>query len=313
MSYVKSTNQEYPLKCDLSLEFFQSANIEVLDIIPSKNKFIVKTLKGDKLLKKIDYKQQKLQEKIKLFDELFNWKGSVYGIINVQDKRECDYRNQEDILMVVKALANFHGVGYKFYHNYKEFRSINLLIKLKSIKTEIQFLEKMVTDLTEKKAFDKVFLENSGHYLNKMDLVIKGIEKYEYCSLLNSCDEDTICVGEFSQHDIFLDDKESCFTNFNNSSINLKVKDLCDFIGKVEKVYDNNLEITKVVLKEYENIAKLKDEEIELTMRLIEFPFEFYELIKNYYIARKNWEEENFINRLNKIVEKDEKRHLDVL
>ena len=153
MSYI---NGDYPMGFDLSLDFFESAKMDVLDIIPSRNKFIIKTSEGDKILKKINKKKPEFEEKA--YEKIFPWKGDIYCITDLQWDRQCDYRNIEDIIMVVRALANFHEAGKTYgFGNLKSYNE-NLIFELKKKKNNLEFFQKMVADFEQKTGFDEIFL-----------------------------------------------------------------------------------------------------------------------------------------------------------
>ena len=304
MNYV---NGEYPVGFDLSLDFFSSAKMDVLDIIPSKNKFIIKTTAGDKLLKKLNYKKPEFE--VKAYEKLITWKGEIYCITDLQWDRLCDYRNIEDVAMAVKALANFHEAGKTYGFGSIKSYNENLIYGLKNMKNNLDFFGKIAMDIEYKNGFDEIFLKNISNYLGKMEVSIANIED----KLVEDTQGATLCINNFSQYNIFIKDKEAFFTDFDKLKVDLRCCDLWDFINKALKHQNNDLELVNIILEEYENTSRLRSEEIQIIIGLLLFPIEFYELIKAYYTRRKNWSEATFINKLIKILEDDEKRQLELL
>lgn len=109
---------------EISLQY----QLKIHEMIPKRGVYLLKTDKGNKCLKKIGYGQQKLmylysaKEKIirNGFDKLDRYvltpEGLPYATVNEDlyimtewiDGRECDFKNEEELMCSARALAEFH-------------------------------------------------------------------------------------------------------------------------------------------------------------------------------------------------------------
>ncbi len=106
------------------------------------------------------------------------------------------------------------------------------------------------------------------------------------------------CHHDLAHHNIIINKEEAYFIDFDYSIIDLKVHDLCNFINKAIKnsVYD--LDKCELILKEYQSTNTLQNSELQVLYGLLSFPQNFYEIARDYYTRRKNWDEEVFLDKL---------------
>lgn len=95
---------------------------------------------------------------------------------------------------------------------------------------------------------------------------------------------------------------EAYFIDFDYAILDLKVNDLCNFITKVIKNFAFDINKANIILNSYSSIYSITDKELEVLYGLLSFPYDFYDISKNYYTKRKDWEDEVFLNRLIKNV-----------
>lgn len=69
-----------------------------------------------------------------------------------------------------------------------------------------------------------------------------------------------------------------------------------------KKEYMWNFEKAKQIIEAYNSVNKLSKDEMEVMLALIAFPHKFWKLGKKRYVRHKNWSENKYINKLNKIV-----------
>ena len=109
-------------------------------------------------------------------------------------------------------------------------------------------------------------------------------------------------------HNILINEEKAYFVDFYYSIVDLRVHDLCNFINKVEKNFDSNIDKTKLILEEYSKESDLDSRELEVLYYLLMFPYDFYSVCRDYYTRRKNWNEQLFNSKLDRnVLLKDEK------
>ena len=92
--------------------------------------------------------------------------------------------------------------------------------------------------------------------------------------------------------------------DLNSLIIDIHVNDVSKLIRRLmfKKEYEWNFNKAKLLIEAYGSINKLSKNEIEVMLALIIFPNKFWKLGKKRYVRHKNWTEDKFTNRLNKLI-----------
>lgn len=317
---LRYSEKRYLSKYDLYVDLFKIFNLKVIDLVPLRNVFIIFTDKGKKILKKIDYSLEELNyiyeatKYIKLsFPRVLDlnktsegklyavWKGDIYCIIDMMEGRESEYSNPIDICTTAKGIGQLHKAGEGFRYNLKE---RNLVGKAKDIfirkYEEMNFFKNLATMHEIKTEFDEIFLSNINYYIKEMKKSIQAIEATSYLKVCSEEDKITICHHDLAHHNILIQDDEAYFIDFDYSVIDLKVHDLSNFINKAIKNNAYDFEKAEQIIENYCIFNTLAIKEKEILYAFLCFPEDFYSISKDYYTRRKDWEEEVFLDRLNK-------------
>ena len=311
---------------DLNVELFDKYNIKVKDIIPVRNVFVIRTNKGDKVLKKIDYGVEELQfindalkyikntfsrvvdfEKVQTGEIYLKWENEMYCLMELLEGRECEFSNPVDVAIAARGIGEFHKASEGFdYKNRVKNNCGKTINCFKKRYEEIKFFKSIVNIYDNKNEFDDLFLRNVDMYLNQIENSINIMEKTKYYELFNDKAKIAFCHHDLAHHNIIINNEEAFFIDFDYSIIDLKVHDLCNFINKAIKnsVYD--FEKCKLIIKEYLSKNTLENSEFHVLYGLLTFPQGFYEIARDYYTRRKNWDEEEFLEKLKRKLELNE-------
>lgn len=305
---------------DLNIELFDKYNIKVKDIVPVRNVFVVRTNKGDKVLKKIDYGVDELQfinEAIKYIKNTFSrvvdfekvengeiylrWENEIYCLMELIEGRECEFSNPVDVAIAARGIGEFHKASEGF--NYENGVKNNCGKTIKCFRKrleEIEFFKSIVNMYDNKNEFDELFLKNVDLYLSEIENSINIMEKTQYYDLCKEKDKIAFCHHDLAHHNIIINNEEAYFIDYDYSIIDLKVHDLCNFINKVIKNSAYDLGKCQLIIKEYLSKNTLEYSEIQVLYGLLSFPQSFYEIARAYYTRRKDWDEEVFLDKLKK-------------
>ncbi|KYH34951.1 spore coat protein S [Clostridium tepidiprofundi DSM 19306] len=324
MNSSKYKCREYLNLYDLDIELFKRFNLYVYDVVPVRKVFILRTDKGDKILKKIDYSIDDLRfiytamEYLKNngFDRVINfikttegyiytiWNGEIYCIMDLLEGRECEYSNPVDIAITSRALGNMHKASSGFEYNIKSRYNLHKIIDNFERKLhKIMFFKEMVLLYDNTSKFDEIFLENVDYYIKQMNESLRILEHSKYHELCSEEDKIVLCHHDLAHHNILIKDEEAYFIDFDYSVLDLRVHDLCNFINKVIKNFAYDMEKTNQIIANYNNFDNLDNREMEVLYGMLYFPEDFYSICVNYYDTRKNWSEDIFIRRLIKKVD----------
>ncbi|EPY2282506.1 CotS family spore coat protein [Clostridium sporogenes] len=311
-------NKNYLKKYNLSLDLFDQYDFIVKDIYPIRNVYIIDTNKGKKILKKVDY----TLEELKFIEEIINYikiefgrimefekniqgdiytiyKREMYCLMDLIDGRECQFSNPLDLKISSVALAKMHNASKGFTTKFNK-RVLNgkSIEKFKIQKEEMNFFKKIAYIHKNKNEFDNLFLSEIDYYIDEISKSINILENSHYYDICKENDKISICHHDLAYHNILIKEDEAYFIDFDYAILDLKVNDLCNFITKVIKNFGFDISKANIILNNYSSVYSIADKELEVLYGLLSFPYDFYDISKNYYTKRKDWDDEVFLNRL---------------
>ncbi|ENK1244042.1 CotS family spore coat protein [Clostridium sporogenes] len=311
-------NKNYLKKYNLSLDLFDQYDIRVKDVYPIRNVYIIDTDKGKKILKKVNYTIEELKfiqeiidyikvkfERIMKFEKNLQgdiytiYKGEMYCLMELIDGRECQFSNPLDLKISSIGLAEMHKASKGFTINFnKKVLNGKSIEKFKIQKEEMNFFKKIANIHKNKNEFDNLFLSQIDYYIDDISKSINILENSCYYDICKEDDKIAICHHDLAYHNILIKENKAYFIDFDYAILDLKVNDLCNFITKVIKNFAFDINKVNIILNNYSNIYNVTHKELEVLYGLLSFPYDFYDISKNYYTKRKDWNEEVFLNRL---------------
>lgn len=319
---IKYKDAKYLCKYDLSIEFFENLNLNIKDLWPTRNIYVLDTEEGKKILKMINYNKNKINYIVKMLNYVsksykniisyhkFNdgnyfidWKNDRYIILDLIEGIECNIYNPRDVFKVIRALALFHksGKGITSQLTTMERKNSglgNLENDFIKEKEEIYYYKSIVEKKSIKNEFDNIFLEKFDYYIDRINRAIELLKNSSYKELCDKEEAIALCHNDLAYHNILINEEEVYFIDFDFCDVNLKVLDLYNFLSKVLKRngfdYDSYIDIVGNYRK---NIDFSKEEEEILKVLLI-YPRDFINIVSNYYRSKKDWSYESYLNKL---------------
>lgn len=331
MNKLRYPEKKYLSTYELTSTFFKTLGVTVVDIIPLRKVFVLKTDNGSKILKKVDYDEERLKfinlcvENIsEKFSNIisFNtfsdgkkykvWKGNYYVLMDLIEGREATFTNPIEFKMCGELLAKEH-LATKEFANGETIKSKidkSLIIKYKEDLKNIQETQELIKSFKFKNEFDSLFLKNSQVYIEEIVNAIELLENSEYSDYREKGKNIVVCHNDLAEHNFLLSDNEMYLIDFDYCSIDLRIMDLADLLLNGIKNVAFDFSKALDVIDCYNKIFPLEDEEYNLLYILLLFPTDFCGITKSYYHKQKNWEEEVFLNRLKmKLMNEDFRRY----
>ncbi|MBW6408930.1 CotS family spore coat protein [Clostridium weizhouense] len=317
---------------DLSLKFFNELGININDITPLRNVFVISTDDGNKILKKVDYDEERLKlinecleyiknnyDNVITYNKFSNglnykkWNDEVYVVMDILDGREACFTNPVEIKLCAKNVALMHKASKGLREELKNKINKDLLdesleIKFKKAYDELIFFKDIVSKYKYKNEFDILFLENIDRYLNEIVNVQEKLKNSQYNELRDSGDTVSICHNDLAYHNFLIKKDKVSIIDFDFLTLDLRIIDISDFILRCIKNSAFDIDKMLLAIEAYEEISVLKKEEKELIYLLLSFPKDFYTMSKNYYYKRKRWEYEVYLNRFKTKLNNDQFR-----
>ena len=312
-------------------EIERQFNIKIEILKANKGIYYLKTNKGERCLKKINYGPQKLLfvygAKEHLVNNGFsnvdkyylNTDGEPYALVNEDlytlsewlDGRECDFHNIEEVKIAAKTLAKLHEAskGYDPPDNSKLKSDLGRWPHL--MEKRIKSLDKM-RDMIRKKSvksdFDILYLQSMEFYKEIGKKALDTLNSSEYEKLCAKAEEEkSFCHHDYTYHNIILNGKDVHVIDFDYCKREVRTFDISNFMIKVLKRVDWNIGFAKEILNAYNSVSKLSDEEMKVLYAYLQFPQRYWRLANRYYYNEVNWGQDTFASKLQSIVNEQEK------
>lgn len=308
------------MEYDLCIELFKSFDLNVNDVVPVRNVYMVSTDKGEKILKKVEYTIEELNfiyDVLTYIKSKFNrivsfvknkdrniytiWNGNMYCIMDVVDGTECNFYNPMDLISASKGLGELHKASEGF--------KSSLASKCNSGKTidiykrriqEMEFFKNIVKIHEKKTEFDELFIKDADYYIDQIKHSIDMLNNAGYYKLCSEDDKIVVCHNDLAYHNIIISNGEAYFIDFDYASVDIKVNDLCNFINKVIKNFAFDIDKVKVIIENYCKTNTVSKRELKVLTAMLNFPYDFYTISRDYYTRRKEWDENVFLDRMRK-------------
>lgn len=333
MAKIKYSDEKYLCQYDLSIDFLESLGLDVIDLWPNRNIYVLDTKQGRKILKIIDYEDDRLAfickgidyikkgyKNILNINTLPNGKKSIlwdekrYILMDSIEGVECDVANPIDLEVTSQAIALMHKASSGFLETLCNKEIIDNMgnYYLKQLFNEdIKELLKFKNDVVmykNKNEFDRIFLDNVDKNVQLIEKCINLLEKSNYYFIWSNNEYITFCHNDLAYHNIIIKDKKVNFIDFDYSKIDLRVKDLSNFITKTIKRFGFSVQMCDTIIENYNKINKLNEDEFNIMYIYMLYPFDFTIISKQYYRKVKEWSYESYIYKLkNKLSYEKEK------
>lgn len=314
---------------DLSEEFFNKLGVKVYDIIPLRKVFVLFTDKGKKILKITDSSIDRINfinevlNIIKERDEyilryctssqgdiITNWKDKSYVLLDLIDGREATFTNPIEVEWCTKALANFHNASINITErlNSEEVilnKSKNLIYEFLNDLCFITEAERVISKFSYKNEFDSLFLNNVAKAKNDLNKSINLLTNSSYNELYNDNKNMVICHLDLAHHNFIIDDDKVNMIDFDYCKIDIRARDIYNFMIKAIKNYAYDKSVVQKIINDYSSISEISDKEKGVIYAMLNYPLDFINISKGYYLKQKSWDYEVFLSRFKDKVEND--------
>ena len=313
-------------------EIERQFQIKIESIKANKGIYHLKTNKGDRCLKRINYGPQKLlfvygakehliKNGFNTIDRYFlNIDGEPYALVNEDlytlsewlEGRECDFHNIEEVKIASKALAKLHEAskGYDPPENSKLKSDLGRWPAL--MEKRIRSLDKMrdmVRKKNNKSSFDLLYIKSMEFYKEMGTRALNTLNESQYLKYCDIAEEEKgFCHHDYTYHNIILgEDGSVSVIDFDYCKREVRSYDIANFMIKVLKRCNWNLEFAKAIIEAYDSENKIDEDEYRIIYSFLQFPQRFWRLANRYYYNEVNWGQNTFANKLESIIkEQDE-------
>lgn len=329
MNKFKYIDKRILCSYDLSEDFFNLLGIKVYDIIPLRKVFVLFTDKGKRILKRINSSDERIsfinkalnivKENDKYIlqyctnlngDVITKWKDKEYVLLDMIDGREANFTNPIEVEWCTKALAKFHEASKKIVDCFtiEEVQinsSRNLIYEFLNDLCLITEAERVVSKFKYRNEFDSLFLKNIAKAKNDLNKSINLLTESEYKNMNSNIKNRVLCHLDLAHHNFIIDEENVNIIDFDYCKIDIRTMDIYNFITKVIKNYAYDKNIIKKIIDDYSSISEISIEEKQLIFAMLNYPKDFINIVKDYYLKQKSWDDEVFISRFKDKIEID--------
>jgi CotS family spore coat protein len=228
--------------------------------------------------------------------------GRVYFLRKTWQGRECDTRNDQEILGVIRNLARLHLLlGECPCEN--PWEQLPAGSPAQKHTRELKKVKNYLRGKKKKNEFEIEFLRGYPHYLEQATQVIE-LEK----ELQIPADARRLCHGDVNQHNLLFTEKGLALVGFEKLGMDLWVSDLTNFMRKILEKQGWNGGLGMDMVMAYNGVRELAPWELkQIYLRLL-YPEKFWKIVNHYYNGRKTWVSGRDIEKLRRLSEQESAR-----
>lgn len=242
-------------------------------------------------------------------------KNKIFYLSDWFEGRNCNFTNEEDILLAADYLGKLHlaAEGFRPIINETEIDPEldvwnDWIGRLESRINELGQYKDIAGKKAHKSKFDKNFLKYVDYYITQSIQALKLLKDSKYPTYkTEEASKGFICHRSYSETNLIISQDNSInIVDFDNCIQDIKIYDLTRFLEVVLIRNRWSWELARGALRNYGQIINLTDDDLKIALSLLCFPRRFWVVAKRYYRDNKDWDQKTLIKSL-KLVIKEEK------
>lgn len=253
--------------------------------------------------------------------------GSRYMLKKWFVGRECDVHKEKEIICASKKLASLHKMMQWKDENEECVISAGRHLKEEILchNREMKKVRSYIRSKATKGKFEYLYLQSFDQMFRQAQQTLDKLEESGYERLYKeSIEQKKIVHGDYNYHNILVlpdqnfgnartvdNEQQMAITGFEHFCFDVQVQDLYYYLRKVLEKYHWDVRVGDALLKAYDSIRPLRNEEIEFLAIRLSYPEKFWKTASGYYRSNKAWTSEKNVEKLAKtIAETEEKKKL---
>lgn len=235
--------------------------------------------------------------------------GTRYVLKRWFSGRECDVKKEQEVLESVKNLARLHKIMKMPGEEVREFAGNDLREEFLRHNRELRKVRAFIRGRTAKGDFENAVLKHFDAMYEWAGTAGERLAESGYERLLQkSREEGTVTHGDYNYHNVLITPKGMATTNFEHFTNDIQIEDFYYFMRKVMEKYEWNVELARAMLRTYQDIRPLSEEEQEYMAIRLSYPEKFWKLVNSYYHSNKAWIPGKNVEKLQTAIDQTEKK-----
>ncbi len=229
------------------------------------------------------------------------------------DGRECDTRSESEILKAASLLASMHQDmrGFCEVTEEDQFRlsAADAVEEIGRHNRELRKIYTFIRRKNRKNVFESAYLACYPSVIEEAQEMERRLQNSAYERLKKQAfEEGHFCHGEYIHHNILVGNGQMAVINFENFALDVQVNDLYLFMRKILEKQNYDFRLGNRILKAYEQVRPLTEEERAYLSVRMKYPEKFWKLANYYYNTNKAWIPGKHMEKLEKFMAQREKR-----
>ncbi len=315
---------------ELERELQENYDIKINSISNFRDMFIANTDNGKRLIKITSLKPDRVSFIAEVKEHLYNNgfcnidrtiytnsgspcitlnEQTVY-ISNYVEGRESNLDNQDECIKCARLLAKMHRASVGFNQSEGSNPRVELGRLPAGYRKRLDEIKKLKKNAVKgKMKFDNLMSKHVDYFYELGERALCLLETSDYYDLVEDAEKSkNISHHDFNHHNIFVQNNEMYLINFEYCCYDLKVYDLVNLLRRKMRKCQWDIDEAAIIINEYSKIESLSESELDLMKIMLMFPQKFWRVINKYYNSRKGWSEQNYISRLEEVI--DEVKYL---
>ncbi|MCR5703518.1 MAG: hypothetical protein K6G85_02750 [Eubacterium sp.] len=239
--------------------------------------------------------------------------GFGYILKKFFDVEECNMKNPQQLLEMVKLLGKFHNACRSMKNvlgdDVRIYREKNRLESFQKHNRELINIRNYINKRKNKNFFEQYLQKIIQPNYLQASQSIEALKKSAYETVYReACERKQVCHGNFNHHTAAFYQGKVILVQMTRVGYGPAIHDLYDFLRKVLEKNDWNRELGHQLLHCYEEIGEYNSREKEIMKAMLSYPEKFWKIVNYYYNSNKSWYSEKNEEKLRAFQNQEEKR-----
>lgn len=237
--------------------------------------------------------------------------GSRYILKDWFNDRECNIRDQDELVAAVARIAGLHKVlreaRLKEDWNLGSILAEPMALEMDRHNKELRRTRNFISAKRRKSDFELCVMGNFSIFYSQALDAQKGLLHMAEEKRVPEC---CLCHGELNHHHILVGAGYTAIIEFNKMHMGVQMTDLYHFTRKALEKHEWNVSLGSRMFEAYDRILPMGKEEREYLYYLFLYPEKYWKQLNFYYNANKAWIPARNVEKLKDLETQQKNREL---
>lgn len=310
---------------DRAVSVLENYDMEVIRTYKGRGTIICDTGKGLRVLKEykgnteklelLELLQNKLSETVKTDRLVRNKEGelfskdtdeTVYIVKEQLDGRECNYKNEEEILQAFRIMAKLH-LAMRDTSEMASIMPIHYYVEeMEKHTKECKHVRNYLRKLKIKSDFERALLKEYTYFMEKAENILAqagGEDQIAYEDFVRT--NGFFCHGDYQYHNVMFMRNDTAVINLERFALDSGVRDFYLLFRKISEKADWSLSLGEKMLAAYQSNRSFTDMEMKQLYYRLAYPDKFWKIVNFYYNSKKSWIPDKNMEKLENLVKQE--------